>query len=54
MGVMGKLISPQNIAVGAAATNLIGREGELNPLLFSERVPFLIYNCIFYSEGLLK
>ncbi|MBC7106836.1 MAG: L-lactate permease, partial [Firmicutes bacterium] len=28
-GVTGKMISPQNLAVGAAATGLVGREGDL-------------------------
>jgi lactate permease len=28
-GVMGKMISPQNIATGTAVTNLKGREGEI-------------------------
>ena len=28
-GVLGKMISPQNLAIGAAAVGLGGREGEL-------------------------
>jgi lactate permease len=28
-GVMGKMVSPQNIATGASMTNLKGREGEI-------------------------
>ncbi len=28
-GVLGKMVSPQNLAIGAAAVGLAGREGEL-------------------------
>ncbi|MEV6134405.1 L-lactate permease, partial [Streptomyces violaceusniger] len=28
-GVLGKMISPQNLAIGAAAVGLAGREGEI-------------------------
>ena len=28
-GVMGKMISPQNLAIGAAAVGLTGREGDI-------------------------
>ncbi|MGE4056565.1 MAG: L-lactate permease, partial [Vicinamibacterales bacterium] len=28
-GVMGKMISPQNLSVGAAGVNAVGREGEI-------------------------
>jgi len=41
-GVMGKMISPQNIAVGAAATSMIGREGELFSFTFKHSIRFII------------
>lgn len=37
-GVMGKMISPQNIATGTAVTNLTGREGEVLARTFKHSV----------------
>ena len=45
-GVLGKMISPQNLAVGAAAVGLSGREGELFRRVFVWTVAFLIFMCV--------
>ena len=37
-GVMGKMISPQNIATGAAVTDLKGREGEILASTFKHSI----------------
>jgi lactate permease len=37
-GVMGKMISPQNIATGAAVTDLKGREGEIMAITFKHSI----------------
>jgi lactate permease len=37
-GVMGKMISPQNIVTGASTTNLKGREGEVPARTFKHSV----------------
>jgi lactate permease len=37
-GVMGKMISPQNIVTGASTTNLKGREGEVLARTFKHSV----------------
>ncbi len=41
-GVMGKMISPQNIATGVAVTNLKGREGEVFARTFVHSIVFTI------------
>lgn len=41
-GVMGKMISPQSIAVGAAAAGLVGKESELFRFTFKHSVIFLL------------
>ncbi|OFW82004.1 MAG: lactate permease [Alicyclobacillus sp. RIFOXYA1_FULL_53_8] len=41
-GVMGKMISPQSIAVGASATGLVGREGELYRFTIKHSLIFLL------------
>jgi lactate permease len=45
-GVMGKMISPQSIAIAAAAGNLIGRESELFRFTFKHSLFLLILICI--------
>jgi lactate permease len=41
-GVMGKMISPQNIATGVAVTDLRGREGEVLARTFIHSVALTI------------
>jgi L-lactate transport len=45
-GVMGKMISPQSIAVGASATGLVGREGELYRFTLKHSIALVICICI--------
>lgn len=45
-GVMGKMISPQSIAVAAAATGLVGRESELFRFTLKHSVFLLLLVCI--------
>jgi glycolate permease/lactate permease len=44
-GVVGKMISPQSIAVAAAATSLVGRESELFKYTVKHSIFFLIIVC---------
>jgi L-lactate transport len=45
-GVMGKMISPQSIAVGTSATGLVGQEGNLYRFTIKHSVLFLLVICI--------
>jgi lactate permease len=45
-GVMGKMISPQSIAIAAAAGNLVGRESELFRFTFKHSLLLLLMICI--------
>ena len=45
-GVVGKMISPQSIAVGAAAGNLVGKESEL--FRFTVKHSFIMLVCICF------
>lgn len=44
-GVLGKMISPQNLAVGAAAVAMAGREGDLFRKVFGWTLVFLVFMC---------
>jgi lactate permease len=44
-GVLGKMISPQNLAVGAAAVGLAGREGDLFRKVVGWTLAFLVFMC---------
>jgi lactate permease len=46
-GVLGKMLSPQSIAIGAAAVGLIGREGDVFRSVFGWAVGFLAVFCVF-------
>jgi lactate permease len=46
-GVLGKMLSPQSIAIGAAAVGLIGREGDIFRSVFSWAVGLLAAFCLF-------
>ena len=45
-GVLGKMISPQNLAIGAAAVGLGGREGELFRQVLKWSIILLLVMCI--------
>ncbi|MDQ6850736.1 MAG: L-lactate permease [Actinomycetota bacterium] len=45
-GVLGKMISPQNLAIAAAAVGLEGREGHLFRRVFGWSVAFLAFMCL--------
>ena len=45
-GVLGKMISPQNLAIGAAAVGLGGREGELFRRVLGWSIVLLLLMCV--------
>ncbi|MFR9728931.1 L-lactate permease [Saccharopolyspora sp. MS10] len=45
-GVMAKMISPQNLAIGTAAVGLVGREGELFRRVFGWSLLLLLVMCV--------
>jgi lactate permease len=45
-GVLGKMISPQNLAIAAAAVGMSGREGDLFRRVFLWSVLFLAVMCV--------
>jgi lactate permease len=45
-GVLGKMISPQNLAIGAAAVGLGGREGELFRRVLGWSIVLLLIMCV--------
>ncbi|MEO6881651.1 MAG: L-lactate permease [Mycobacteriaceae bacterium] len=45
-GVLGKMISPQNLAIAAAATGMAGNEGEIFRKVFGWSVGFLLLMCV--------
>jgi len=45
-GVLGKMISPQNLAIGAAAVGMAGEEGQLFRKVFGWSLLFLLLICI--------
>jgi lactate permease len=45
-GVLGKMISPQNLAIGAAAVGLGGREGELFRRVFLWSILLVLIMCV--------
>jgi len=45
-GVVGKMISPQNLAIGASAVGLGGREGDLLRKVLPWTIVFLIGSCV--------
>ena len=45
-GVLGKMVSPQNLAIGAAAVGLGGREGELFRRVLGWSVVLLLIMCV--------
>jgi lactate permease len=56
-GVLGKMISPQNLAIAAASVGLGGQEGQLFRKVLVWTVPFLAFMCLLIylqSTGLLS
>ena len=45
-GVLGKMISPQNLAIGAAAVGLAGHEGDLLRRVLGWSLAMLLLMCI--------
>jgi lactate permease len=45
-GVMGKMVSPQNLAIAAAAVGMAGREGELFRKVFGWSMALLLFICV--------
>ena len=45
-GVLGKMISPQNLAIGAAAVGLAGREGDLFRVVVKWSVILVLIMCV--------
>ncbi|AXK32730.1 L-lactate permease [Streptomyces armeniacus] len=45
-GVLGKMISPQNLAIGASAVGLAGREGELFRRVLAATAVFVPFMCL--------
>jgi lactate permease len=45
-GVMGKMVSPQNLAIAAAAVGMAGREGELFRKVFGWSLALLLFICV--------
>ena len=45
-GVLGKMISPQNLAIGAAAVGLAGREGDLFRKVLGWSLVLVLVMCV--------
>jgi lactate permease len=45
-GVMGKMVSPQNLAIAAAAVGMAGKEGELFRKVFGWSIALLLFMCV--------
>jgi lactate permease len=45
-GVMGKMVSPQNLAIAAAAVGMAGREGDIFRKVFGWSIGLLLFMCI--------
>ncbi len=48
-GVLGKMISPQNLAIAAAATGMDGKEGDLFRKVIGWSLGFLLLMCVLVS-----
>jgi lactate permease len=48
-GVLGKMISPQNLAIGAAAVGIIGREGDLFRKVVGWSIVLLLAMCVLVT-----
>jgi lactate permease len=45
-GVLGKMISPQNLAIAAAAVGMQGKEGDLFRRVFAWSIGFVLFMCL--------
>jgi len=45
-GVLGKMISPQNLAIAAGAVGLEGREGDIFRKVFGWSIAFVLFMCV--------
>jgi len=45
-GVLGKMISPQNLAIAAAAVGMQGKEGDLFRRVFAWSIGFVLFMCV--------
>ncbi|MEJ7831881.1 MAG: L-lactate permease [Nocardioides sp.] len=45
-GVLGKMVSPQNLAIAAAAVGMAGREGEIFRKVFGWSLVLLLFMCV--------
>ena len=45
-GVLGKMVSPQNLAIGAAAVGMAGKEGDLFRKVIGWSLLMLLFMCI--------
>jgi lactate permease len=48
-GVLGKMISPQNLAIAAAAVGMAGREGDLFRKVFGWSLALLLFMCLLVT-----
>ncbi|MFE9960184.1 L-lactate permease [Micromonospora sp. NPDC005299] len=48
-GVLGKMISPQNLAIAAAAVGMAGREGEIFRKVFGWSLVLLLFMCVLVA-----
>ncbi len=48
-GVMGKMISPQNLAIAASAVGMAGREGEIFRRVFGWSLVLLLFMCVLVT-----
>ncbi|RLP86432.1 L-lactate permease [Micromonospora sp. CV4] len=48
-GVLGKMISPQNLAIAAAAVGMAGREGEIFRKVFGWSLLLLLFMCVLVA-----
>jgi lactate permease len=48
-GVMGKMISPQNLAIAAAAVGMAGREGEIFRKVIGWSLVLLLFMCVLVT-----
>jgi lactate permease len=48
-GVMGKMISPQNLAIAASAVGMAGREGDIFRRVFGWSLALLLFMCVLVT-----
>ncbi|OIJ27709.1 L-lactate permease [Nocardioides luteus] len=48
-GVLGKMVSPQNLAIAAAAVGMAGKEGEIFRKVFGWSIAMLVFMCVLVA-----